>query len=234
MKISDLILSYPTGKGSRQRGLCRLRSFATSHGLVVLLTDLGNKNTGMSVTNAIEEVVGTAIQKGIVNGDSVFIEHYERDSFQRATFDLVRFSDEGKPDWKSISADQVLSLIGCEKTELDSPTLSNMRLLAEIDRIRQSIDPFADSPFVESPEIINRRADIVSGMLKKTQLLELVTAGAGEREIQRLLKDDLSIFGELYASPKDEYICFSEFPVADGVVDFALFTGRSRMSSSLK
>jgi hypothetical protein len=43
------------------------------------------------------------------------------------------------------------------------------------------------------------------------------------------LKQDLSIFGEIYALPHEEYIAFSEFPVGDGFVDFAIFTGRSRM-----
>src|SRR5262249_44263674 len=33
----------------------------------------------------------------------------------------------------------------------------------------------------------------------------------------------------VYAFPEDEYICFPEFPVGEGQVDFALFTGRSRM-----
>ncbi|MFL6465581.1 MAG: Shedu anti-phage system protein SduA domain-containing protein, partial [Bryobacteraceae bacterium] len=43
----------------------------------------------------------------------------------------------------------------------------------------------------------------------------------------------LSIIAEFYAHPEDEYICFSEFPVGDGSVEFAIFSGRSRMDVTL-
>jgi hypothetical protein len=229
MKTSDLVLVYPLGTGSRKKGICRLRSFATAKGQVVLLTDLGDKNTGMSVTNAIEEVVDAALRQGLVASGATFIEHYERDDFQRSTFDLVTFSSAGSPNWNSIPISQVLSLTGCARSELEASTSSDTRLVGEIDRVRQSIDPFVDSPYLERPEIVNRRAEIAAGMIAKDRVANLVADGAKEQDIQRLLKQDLSIFGELYASPKDEYICFSEFPVADGFVDFAVFTGRSRM-----
>jgi hypothetical protein len=66
-------------------------------------------------------------------------------------------------------------------------------------------------------------------LVSKGSIETLIQSGAGEQEIQRLLKTDLSIFGEAYAKPDNEYICFSEYPIADGSVDFAVFTGRSRM-----
>ena len=44
----------------------------------------------------------------------------------------------------------------------------------------------------------------------------------------------MSIFAELYAETQDEYICFSEIPLGDGgVVDFVVFSGRSRMNVTL-
>jgi hypothetical protein len=68
-------------------------------------------------------------------------------------------------------------------------------------------------------------------MITKAEIEALVKNGAKEQDIQKLLKKDLSIFAEVYANPKDEYICFSEFPVGDtGIVDFAVFTHRSTMS----
>lgn len=70
-------------------------------------------------------------------------------------------------------------------------------------------------------------------MISKKMIVDLVEQGTGEQELQRLLKQDLSIFAEVYAQPRDEYICFSEFPVANGVVDFAIFSGRSRMDVTL-
>lgn len=47
--------------------------------------------------------------------------------------------------------------------------------------------------------------------------------------MQQIIRSDLSLLGEVYASPQDEYICFSEYPIADGFVDFVVFTSRSRM-----
>ncbi|MED3554103.1 Shedu immune nuclease family protein [Cytobacillus praedii] len=68
-------------------------------------------------------------------------------------------------------------------------------------------------------------------MITKAQMEKLVEGGAIERDLQRLLKQDLSVFADMYANPTDEYICFSEFPIGDtGNVDFAVFTHRSRMS----
>ena len=62
-------------------------------------------------------------------------------------------------------------------------------------------------------------------------IASLVASGANERTLQNELKRDLSIIGSACAvSPiKDEYIAFSEFPVAHGNVDFVVFTDRSRM-----
>lgn len=86
-----------------------------------------------------------------------------------------------------------------------------------------------DSKFSDSNDVVARKLEIDAGMIWKSSIETLIRSGAGEQEIQRLLKTDLSIFGEAYAKPDDEYICFSEYPVADGSVDFAVFTGRSRM-----
>jgi hypothetical protein len=66
-------------------------------------------------------------------------------------------------------------------------------------------------------------------MLSKYEIEQLVSEGAGEQELQAEIKKDLSIMAEVYARPKDEFIAFSEFPIGDGCVDFAIFTSRSRM-----
>jgi hypothetical protein len=66
-------------------------------------------------------------------------------------------------------------------------------------------------------------------MISKSSLKSIIENGCKEQELQRHLKTDLSIFGEAYAKPDDEYICFSEFPLANGAIDFVVFTGRSRM-----
>lgn len=45
-----------------------------------------------------------------------------------------------------------------------------------------------------------------------------------------LIKKDLSLIAEIYSSPNDEYIVFSEFPLGDRRVDFAIFSSRSTMN----
>ena len=67
-------------------------------------------------------------------------------------------------------------------------------------------------------------------MIRKSELQQLILAGASERQIQSLLKKDLSMLAEVYAHPSYDYICFSEFPVNNGCVDFAIFTGVSWMT----
>jgi hypothetical protein len=117
--------------------------------------------------------------------------------------------------------------------ELNARALDQPRLRIEIDRIRNEIDPFIDSPWPEPPARTKRRNDIESRMISKKLVADLVDRGAGEQELQKLLKQDLSIFAEIYANPKEEYICFSEFLVADGTVDFTVFSGRSGMDVTL-
>lgn len=227
MKINDLIFQYP---GFTTPGICRLRTFATSNGsLVILLTDLGSKNTGTSITNAIEKIAQTLDLRGYITGQCTLIEHYEREDGEQASFHQVHLPEEGPTSWQSLSEGQVQELVDCDALELRDFSLSNLRLLGEMDRIRNAINPYIDFPDLQRVEVINRRAEVAAGMISKSQILALIESGAIERDIQKILKTDLSIFGEMYAGLHEEYICFSEFPVADGAVDFAVFTGRSRM-----
>lgn len=194
-----------------------------------MLTDLGEKNTSSSVTNSIEYLCESLVKRGVVPNGCTFIEHYEGPHSRHDTFNQVSFNADGAPDWRSLNLATVQELLSCEATELIVPTINSIRLLGEIEKIRNEIDPFIDSPWPENPAVINRRHEIESKMIGKRAIAELVQSGATEQELQRLLKADLSVFAEIYADPKEEYICFSEFPVADGSVDFAVFSGRSRM-----
>ena len=234
MKINDLIHRYPTAVGTRRDGICRVRTFVDNNlQTTALLTDLGRKNTGASVTNSIEFICESLLARGVVPEKCSVIEHYEDGESRSGTFDLVTFSEAGAPNWRSIKRDAVIERLGCDEAELSVKTAEIPRLLNEIDRIRYETDPFIDSPWLEAPENTKRRNDIEARMISKAQINELVESGAGEQALQRLLKQDLSIFAEIYADPKDEYICFSEFPIADGSVDFAVFSGRSRMDVTL-
>jgi hypothetical protein len=77
--------------------------------------------------------------------------------------------------------------------------------------------------------VTKRKLEIIAGQISKALMSALIDNGSNEQALQRILKQDLSLIAEVYAHPEDEYICFSEFPVGEGQVDFALFTGRSWM-----
>jgi hypothetical protein len=237
MKVIDFIFQFNSDRGMKARGLCRIRLFVTHEKQVaVVITDLTNVgigSTGPSVTNSVEKIRKALIDRGFASDDTIVIEHYEEISLRGATFDVVTFSEANSPSWKSITAGEVCERLGCDKSEFETITAKDSRLLADIDRIRNSIDPFSGSPYLENPIVINRRLDIEAGMLSKQALSSVIDSGAGETELHSLLKNDLSIFAEVYAELDDEYICFSEFPVGDGFVDFVVFSGRSRMDVTL-
>jgi len=229
MKLSDQIVQFP-GWNRRQQNLCRVRTFfGASSTVVALITDLSDLHPGQSITNAIEDVHATLVQRGIVLAGADLIEHYERVDYGEPSFDAVTFDERGSPRWRPLSLAQAAAALRCPLSELTTQTLSVPRLAEELDRMSTAIDPFASSPWLESPEVVSRRSDIEASMISKREIQLLVEAGATERELQSLLKRDLSLFGELYASPHEQYIAFSEFPLAEGFVDFTLFTSTSRM-----
>lgn len=227
MKVVDTILRYPGNSITGRDGICRVRVFANVSGIGLLLTDLGDLNTGQSVTNAIESVCRTALENGLADSSARVVEHYERSS--GGSLDAVSFSESGAPNWTGLDRQEAMDLLGCTAQEFDSTTASDSRLMTLIQRIRNSIDPFIDGPHLEARDVTIRRMDINERKIKKADVAALVQSGSSERALQALLKKDLSIFGEIYAHPHEEYIAFSEFPVGDGFVDFAIFTGRSRM-----
>ena len=121
-------------------GICRPRVFASSSGIGLLLTDLGDLNTGQSVTNAIESVCRTAIENGLVDAGARLVEHYERSS--GGSLDAFTFSAKGSPNWVNMDRREAMDLLGCSADEFDATTASNPRLMTLIQRIRNSIDPF--------------------------------------------------------------------------------------------
>lgn len=161
------------------------------------------------------------------------LEHYESDNFHSETFDLITFDASKVPMWSSIDKREIMELLDCDSSEFIIPTNKDNRLLTEIEKLRNKIDPFMDFPLREDHKIINRRADIEASKIYKQVLVDVIEANSKENEIARVLKNDLSIFAEIYAHPEEEYICFSEFPIADGFVDFVVFSGRSRMDVTL-
>lgn len=229
MKITDIVHNYPDGNSRLVCGLCRVRAFISESGTVVLLTDLDEKNDGQSVTNAVERIIKSLQELGVVIGPVTYLEHYEREDPQCDSFDIVTIESRGGTQWKTISREEALVLMGCSPSELDDRSWQNGRIVAQADRLRFSRNPFVDSHYLESHAVVKRRLEIADAKISKSEVEALISEGAGERDIQCLLKRDLSIFGEAYAKPDDEYICFSEFPLGEGFVDFVVLTGRSRM-----
>lgn len=227
MKVNDIIYRFPSN--DVRDGICRLRTFINNDKAYALLTDLGIKNLLNAIGNSIEIICQSLISKMMVPNDCVFIVHYEPTVFEEHTFYIIEFSDEAFAKWKHISIEEVKLVLNCELTEMDNLTLENERLIGDIERLRTIINPYLDLPIYQTSETIVRRIEIEDQQLSKKYLLDVVNSGASERELQNIIKKDLSIFGELYSSPPENYMCFSEFPIGNGVVDFVLFTGISRM-----
>lgn len=232
MKLSDFIFQYPCPLPSKRDrcGMCRVRLFLARDGQpVALLTEVDGSGVGPSVTNEAEHIVRALIQRGHVPPECRFIEHYERSGFGGDTFDILSVSPSGQPSWEPVAFEHVVDALGCAHCEIVKRTLEDARLAAEVGRIRQTLNPRIDLPNAEETSIIQRKLEIEASMLSRSELLSAVQANAGEREMQRLIRKDLSLLGEIYAMPTHEYICFAEFPIADGFVDFLVLTGRSRM-----
>jgi len=229
MKVIDTVHNYPDGHGGLKRGLCRVRSFVVESRTIVLLTELDEKNDGMSISNAIERIVQSLEQIGLVIGPATYIEHYEKKDPPRDEFLIVKLSASGRTEWVPVDRQRVIELSGASLDELSDRSESNFRIVSRADYYRFSRDIFAGSPWQGTNSTIKRRIEIADSMVSKSEVELAIISGGNERDIQKLLKKDLSIFAEAYAQPSDEYICFSEFPLSNGVVDFVVFTGRSRM-----
>ncbi len=232
MKLTDMIFSFQSASYIQFKGLCRVRTFINSIGNVFcLITDIGTMNPSASVTNSIERICKQVIAVGLVPPETKFVEHYESDftGYNGTSLDLVSFDHDGFPNWKKIALTKAAEMFECDVEEFKDQTLENNRLMSEIQKLRYEMDTKMDFPYLDEPQVISRRYEIEANKIGKKQLSELVKNGATEQELSRLLKQDLSFFGEVYGHPNEEYICFSEFPLDDGFVDFVVFTGRSRM-----
>lgn len=67
-----------------------------------------------------------------------------------------------------------------------------------------------DYVYKEPTEWTERRNNIRKSQVPIERLQELVESGASEREIQKVLKQDMSFLSDYFQSPQDEYICLSE------------------------
>lgn len=238
MKLNDFIFEFDTS--SRYSGLCRVRSFVNSkQELYVVITDLGPKNPAASITNCIESIYDRLIMDGYINNEYKIIEHYEDLSFgfgrrKYGEFSFVYIEGYERTIWTSCDINSLFNILEIEKEEFSQKTWNNRKLFNIIENKRMKMNPLFDYPYIEDPQIVSRRLKIEENKIKKQDLQKLILNNSTENELLNFLKKDLSVFAEIYASPAEEYICFSEFPIGDGGrVDFAVFSSRSRMEVTL-
>jgi hypothetical protein len=194
---------------------------------VALITDLGDQNPGPSVTNAIESVISALVRRGFVPPVCEFIEHYDASQLGPA-FNAVSLSDRGDALWTTLALREAAEILRCHPSELTLSALDDGRLVADIGRLRHSLYPWLDLARAESTPVIQRRLEIERTMTSKAELRAAVRSRAKERTMQKLIHRDPSLLGEIYAR-RGSYICFAEFSIGDGAVDFVVLSGQSRM-----
>ena len=232
MKINDFIYEFNGSNWNTKNFICRARLFINQDNKFMLLTDLGDKSVSTSITNCIESIRKNLLRDGHICENTQLIEHYQDRISSYGEFDLVHFSDD-KTAWEKISISSLTQKLGCAESELLDHTLKNQRHFKKIEQIRSKINPFIDSPLRDPVDVINRRNEINNNKIKKSAIQELLDKRSSETELHKLLLTDLSILGEHYAYPRDEYIVFSEFKLMNGFIDFVIFSGRSRMDITL-
>ncbi|MDF7659697.1 DUF4263 domain-containing protein [Erwiniaceae bacterium L1_54_6] len=229
MKVNDFIFQFKLNDFLREDALCRVRVFAYENTLFALLTDLGNKSGPTSVTNSIEYICQQLIDKGFVTRNTVIIEHYEESFSGYGSFDIVTFDKNHSPSWEKTTLKKTQALLGCSHEELLDRTLKNERLFRQIENLHQKLYPFTKNNYVEDSNIITKRLQIEEKSISKEEISNFIKTAPTEREIASFLSRDLSFFANFYAHPTEEYIIIPELSIANGFVDYVIFSGRSRM-----
>jgi Domain of unknown function (DUF4263) len=222
MSEKDFIMEF-RNKISHLMGLCRVRIFLPSQEKsVVVITDIGDLNPGPSVTNSIENIVTILLEQKLINKSTIVIENYEPTFLFYHTYDIVNFDENFFPEWTNVTADEVANICGASELTVSSIVEDNINLVKQVISKGKLI-------LQGGYNITGKKAHDTIKVYKK-DIRHLIETKSGEREFQAVLKNDLSLIAEVYADPKNEYICFSEFPIANRKADFVLFTGRSKMS----
>jgi hypothetical protein len=229
MKINDFIFQFHPNSHSQEDALCRVRVFAHENTHFALLTDLDDKSGPTSVTNSVEYIRQQLIDKGFIYDDTIIIEHYEDNFSGYGSFDIVTFNHDCSPNWEKITMKKAQLMLHCSHIELLDRTLKNKRLFKQIEYLHQKLYPFSEKSHVEDSSIITKRFQINEQSISKKEIFEFIKSNPIERELALFLKRDLSFFARFYAHPREEYIVLPELKIADGFVDYVIFSGRSRM-----
>lgn len=234
MKISDFVFQFTTSRKAHIYGLCRVRIFlGPDRKVIAVLTDLADLNPGPSVTNAVEIIHRSLLDRGLIQDGALLIEHYDQERLNGQTFDWVRCNHESGTEWLPLTMQDACKALDCDDSEFSCSSLQVKRIFDEIQKIRHNINPHLDEPWPEPLQVINRRDDIFQNMIPKSVLWDALTKSGSERKLQSIIESDLSILGDFYSNPKEEYIVISQLPLDNGFVDFAVLSGRSRMDVTL-
>lgn len=230
MKLTDFIFTFGDAYNALSRtAICRVRLFINKKMEIYAVISELDENPSVSVTNAIEIIHSRLLKENKIPPKSKIIDHSPKSLCFPESFDLVEYTSTGYPQWKDITYSNILELLECTEDEFNDYRYDK-RVKKEIYEALNGTPKIKRFEYTEPPEITERRLEIDKVKINKKAVKGLLDTYPSEREISAFLKRDMSLLSECYANPKDEYICFSEFPIDSGRVDFAVFTGRSRMT----
>lgn len=231
MKINDFIFRFKSNGIISRAGICRVRTFinSTDGKIYVVLSEL-DENPSTSVTNAVEGIVFQLISAEKIPASAIIIEHYPITKYSTGnSFDIVSFDDSGIAVWKPIGIKTAMHMLEAESEEFGDYR-TDARVTKEIYDAVKGIPKLERFEYTEAPEISERRLEIEANQRSISEIENLLRTNPSEAAIAEFIKSDMSLIAEEFAYPTEEYICFTEFPVGEGRVDFVVFTGRSRMS----
>jgi hypothetical protein len=181
----------------------------------------------------VEYIRQQLIDMGFVNDETVIIEHYEESFSGYGSFDIVTFDNSTSPNWEKTTLNKTQVMLGCPHEELLDRTLKNERLFKQIEHLHHNLYPFTKKCHVEDSNIITKRLEVEEHSISKKEINDFIKKNPTERELATFLIRDLSFFARFYAHPTEEYIVLPELNIADGFVDYVIFSGRSRMDVTL-
>lgn len=221
VKQLDQIFCYRRGGKPYSDGFCRIRIFHSDK-RYFLLTEV-NGNPG-SIINDFEFIQDSLFASQLITKEDIPISHLEKSVTGLPCFDFVTLRN-GNLFWDSITKNELLDKLQCDDDEFDCPTTDIPRFTMLLSMLQESVEKHYP---VQTGSTFWRKSRL--NQFKKS-LTDLVDAKSGEQELQKFLKksDNIHCFSQYFASPNDEYIIFSEFPIGNRVVDFLILSSRSRM-----
>lgn len=208
MKISDFIFKFKTFR-MREEGLCRVRFFVnTQKEMICVLTDIDIMSNAPYLDTVCDTVIQSLYNNGYLLDCQIHILH---DDFDNSMAIIDKYGNVER----HLSKKQIEILTECDENEFAKKSVDILSIKRQIEKKRYEINPFINNQYLKTPEYVKREIEIQENAISKKRLKESIDAGASERELDALIKKDLSLIAEIYSSPNDEYIVFSEFPLGE-------------------